>query len=53
LHNKNNSTLIKANFFKTANFLGDLKGGIFNILKVDLKKVPLAEVFISRFLTQF
>ena len=30
MHNKNNSTLIKANFIKTANFLEDLIGGIFN-----------------------
>ena len=30
MHNKNNSTLIKANFIKTANFLENLKGGIFN-----------------------
>ena len=30
MHNKNNSTLIKANFIKTANFLEDLKGDIFN-----------------------
>ena len=30
MHNKNNSTLIKANFIKTANFLEDLTGGIFN-----------------------
>jgi len=30
LHNKNNSTHIKANFIKTANFLEDLIGGIFN-----------------------
>ena len=32
MHNKNNSTLIKANFIKTANFLEDLKGYIFNSL---------------------
>ena len=32
MHNKNNSTLIKANFIKTANFLEDLVGGIFNSL---------------------
>jgi len=32
LHNKNNSTLIKANFITTANFLEDLKGGILNSL---------------------
>jgi len=32
LHNKNNSTLIKANFIKTANFLEDFIGGIFNNL---------------------
>jgi len=31
LHIKNNSALIKANFIKTANFLEDLIGGIFNI----------------------
>ena len=30
MHNKNNSSLIKANFIKTANFLEDLKGDIFN-----------------------
>ena len=30
MHNKNNFTLIKANFIKTANFLKDLIGGIFN-----------------------
>ena len=30
MHNKNNSTFIKANFIKTANFLEDLKGDIFN-----------------------
>ena len=30
MHNKNNFTLIKANFIKTANFLEDLIGGIFN-----------------------
>jgi len=30
LHNKNNFTLIKANLIKTANFLEDLIGGIFN-----------------------
>ena len=30
MHNKNNSKLIKANFIKTANFLEDLKGDIFN-----------------------
>ena len=30
MHNKNNSTLIKANFIKTANFLEDLKGDILN-----------------------
>ena len=29
MHNKNNSSLIKANFIKTANFLEDLIGGIF------------------------
>ena len=29
MHNKNNSTLIKANFIKTANLLEDLIGGIF------------------------
>ena len=32
MHNKDNSTLIKANFIKTANFLEDLKGDIFNNL---------------------
>ena len=32
MHNKDNSTLIKANFIKTANFLEDLKGDIFNSL---------------------
>ena len=32
MHNKDNSTLIKANFIKTANFLEDLIGGIFNSL---------------------
>ena len=32
MHNKNNSTLIKANFIKTANFLEDLIGGIFKNL---------------------
>ena len=32
MHKKNNSTLIKANFIKTANFLKDLTGGIFNSL---------------------
>jgi len=31
LHNKNNFTLIKANFIKTANFLKDFIGGNFNI----------------------
>ena len=31
MHNKNNSTLIKANFIKTANFLEDFVGGIFII----------------------
>ena len=30
MHNKDNYTLIKANFIKTANFLEDLKGDIFN-----------------------
>ena len=30
MHNKNNSTLIKANFIKNAKFLTDLTGGIFN-----------------------
>ena len=30
MHNKNNPTLIKANFIKTANFLEHLIGGIFN-----------------------
>ena len=30
MHNENNSTLIKANLIKTANFLEDLIGGIFN-----------------------
>ena len=30
MHNKNNPTLIKANFIKTANFLEDLVGDIFN-----------------------
>ena len=29
MHNKNNSTLIKANFIKTANILEYLIGGIF------------------------
>ena len=29
MHNKNNSSLIKANFIKTANFLEDLIAGIF------------------------
>ena len=30
MHKKDNSTPIKANFIKTANFLEDLKGDIFN-----------------------
>ena len=32
MHNKDYSTLIKANFIKTANFLEDLIGGIFKNL---------------------
>ena len=33
MHNKNNPTLIKTNFIKTANFLEDLIGSFFNNLK--------------------
>ena len=38
MHNKNNSTLIKANFIKTANFLEDLIGGILIVEYERLKK---------------
>jgi len=39
LHNQNNSTLIKANFTKTANFLKDLTYEVFLIVEYErLKK---------------
>jgi len=43
LHNKNNSKLIKANFIKTANFLEDLIGGIFQNEYERLKKKQMQQ----------
>ena len=50
MHNKNNPTLIKANFIKTANFLKDLIGSIFNYWQSIKDKEQLAPFFIKRFL---
>ena len=55
MHNKNNSTLIKANFIKTAKFLEDLTGGIFNNsrFKIRENKLPNQIPLISDFLAFF
>ena len=49
MHKKNNSTLIKANFIKTANFLKDLIGGIFNscIRKIEEKTNATRSTFLA------
>ena len=49
MHNKNNSTLIKARFIKTANFLEDLVGGILNtwIRKTEEKTNATRSTFLA------
>ena len=43
MHNKNNSTLIKANFIKTAKFLEDLIGGILIVEYERVKKKQMQQ----------
>jgi len=43
LHNKDNSTFIKANFIKTANFLENLIGGILIVEYERLKKKQMQQ----------